>query len=514
MSFRKPALISVLFSLGFGGFMTALALKGIPAKNHASYAVLAVDASYPDRRIGNMLPPDLAGGYISESTQWVFLDDFGTLKRIPLDEYPDRLEEFDPRNDGYGKKLRSFFVRDGKRLFFIPLAGGSIENRIKRPGFDKPDWGTIPVSDNWINKKQVERFEASLAASLGSIPFSIEFIGYEQPLLCYFLLFILASLGALILSDIPWFTATQLPVLGALVFAGPAGLALGAALIGLSGVLMALIRQLCACRWDGQGMKYPFVAPVLGSLLCMILLGLWVGMFWDMPGVFGYTGEGMLGLADQNTLEELGIPALLCVSCLLLLALWTESNRGRSQVYLLTSANRRAGNGTVIPFALVSLMALYIPSIMGIQAYHAPGPAADPRYFIDPADYKRHLAFQRSFSFIPLGLSRSDEDSRLGYARYRLGEDGLIAGSGEYASMYPLDENREIPPFPLEDLIAFLRDFKYTGPKNTGHIPAIPMMGLVPVLVVLGVYSMALFQVTQQGKHKHLLVYHDKRIAA
>ena len=492
----------MLFSFGFGGFMTALVLKGISAKNHARYAVLTVDASYPDRRIGNMLPPDLAEGYISESTQWVFLDDFGTLKRISLDEYPDRLEDFDPRNDGYGEKLRSFFVRDGKRLFFIPLA------------FDNPDWGTIPVSDNWINKKQVERFEASLAASLGSIHFSIEFIGYEQPLLCYFLLFILASLGALILSDTPWFTATLLPVLGALVFAGPAGLALGAALIGLSGVLMALIRQLCAYRWDGQGMKYLFIAPVLGSLLCMIVLGLWVGMFWDMPGVFGYTGEGMLGLADQNTLEGLGFPALLCVSCLLLLALWTESNRGRSQVYLLTAANRRASNGTVIPFALVSLMALYIPSMMGIQAYHAPGPVADPRYFIDPADYKRHLAFQESFSFIPLGLSRSDEDSRLGYARYRLGEDGLIAGSGEHTSMYPLDENREIPPFPLEDLIAFLRDFKYTGPKNTSHIPGIPMMGLVPILVVLGVYSMALFQVTQQGKHKHLLVYHDKRIAA
>ena len=48
------------FSLGFGGFMAALALKTIPAKNLDGYAALAVDAAYPDRFIGGLLPPDIA----------------------------------------------------------------------------------------------------------------------------------------------------------------------------------------------------------------------------------------------------------------------------------------------------------------------------------------------------------------------------------------------------------------------------------------------------------------------
>ncbi|MDR2535594.1 MAG: hypothetical protein LBD29_06130 [Treponema sp.] len=491
MSFRKSLLISAFFSLGFTAFMVALVIKNIPMKIQEGYAALAVDASYPDRLIGDGISQALAKAYLSESTQWVFLDDFGTLEQIPLDKYEDRLEDFDPRNDGYGEKLRAFFVRDGKRLFFIPFSG--------------PSWRGLSVSDNWINKKQTQQFEASLSADLGDIPFSIIFLGYEQPLLYYFLLFVLASIGALILSNAPLFTATILPVLGVLVWTGPGGLALGTGLIGGSHILMTLIRQL----WS-RSMNRAVFAFGLGSLLCLISLGLWTALFWNIPGVFSPDREGMPGLTDRNTLIQIGIPAALGVFCLLALAFWTESNRTPPAVYLLASSHKRASSGVILPFALVSLTAL---SPLIERTYHAPGPLADPRCFVNAEDYTKHLDFQRSFSFIPLRLSNADEQNKLSYTQYVLGEDGLITQSAELGSEDYYYKKAEIPLFPLEDLIAFLRDFKHTDTQDTGLVFMIIMKVLIPVLLVLGEYMM-IVQIRPQREKKTFLVYNDKRIAA
>ena len=80
------------------------------------WAVLILDEAHEDRRIRESLAG--IGAFISESSQNIFIDDFGSVKKIPLDSYYDEIEAFDPRNDGYAEKLSAFFVRDGKRLFF------------------------------------------------------------------------------------------------------------------------------------------------------------------------------------------------------------------------------------------------------------------------------------------------------------------------------------------------------------------------------------------------------------
>lgn len=433
--------------------------KSIPLIHEPVYAAIAADAAYPDRLIRDRLP----AGALSESTQWVFLDDFGRLERIPLDEYDDRLEDFDPRNDGYAEKLRSFFVRGGKRLFFIPLAG------------------TRAVSDTWLNRKQAEELTRSLEASLGDIPFSIELLGREQPLLWYFFLFGMASLGALALSDTPLVTAILLPVLGALVCAGPFGLVLSTALLGLSGIGVFLIRQ-----WDGLAVKAGF--------LSIVLLGLWIDLFRDIPGIAALPGEGMLGLADRKALADIGVPALVCVFCLLLLGGITESKRIKEA--LPSFRGRSIRNGSVVPFAVVSFMALYAP--IG-PVYHEP----EPYRSLDAADYERHLAFQRSFSFTPLSHERTGE-----YRRYRLGEDGLISG----VSPYPQDE-AEIPPFPLETLIAFFNDFKHTDMRKSKPDLALIIPSLSLLLLTPG-ECMIRFQTAPQRKKKQSAVYHEKRMAA
>lgn len=453
--------------------MAALALKTVPARNLDAYAVLAVDAALPDRAIGDLisrLPSDLASGYISESTQWVFLDNFGSLEQVALDSCAERLEDFDPRNDGYGEKLRAFFVRGGKRLFFIPLPAERLDTPAAKFGIrTPPDLGRIPVSDTWANRKRFAALERGLGASLGAVPFSLEFLVIERPLACYLLLFALAASGAVILSDSPRVTAALLPVLGPLALAGPPGFAVGAALLGLlPGAVAALCRE---ARADSYG----------SGVLYAVTLCLWFGMFWNTPGVFSAAGAGMLGRADRAALTLLGISAALCVSALLLLGARSESKRGPRRTALPCTLG-------AVPFVLVSLMALYIPSVKNEATEGGGAGATDSRYFVDAAEYESHLAFQSSFSFVPLGtVSPADRSARAGYARYRLGEDGLIADADRDALPAPQGENPAAPPFPLAGLIAFLTDFKYTAgtPPYGGTGPVNPLLALLAVMLLV-----------------------------
>ena len=110
-------------------------------------------------------------------------------------------------------------------------------------------------------------------------------------------------------------------------------------------------------------------------------------------------------------------------------------------------------------------------------------------------------------------MSYADEQNRLRYTQYVLGEDGLITQSAERGSEDCRHKKSEIPRFPLEDLIAFLRDFKHTDPQDTGLVFMIIMKGLIPVLLVLGEY-MIIVQLRPQREKKTFLVYNEKRIAA
>ncbi|MCL2473083.1 MAG: hypothetical protein FWF26_05325, partial [Treponema sp.] len=89
--------------------------------NSEGFAVLSLDESQNDREIQELLYSKGIKDFFSESTQVVPVDDFGSLKMVPLDSFRNEIEKFDPRDDGYAQKLSSFFVRDGKRFFFLPL---------------------------------------------------------------------------------------------------------------------------------------------------------------------------------------------------------------------------------------------------------------------------------------------------------------------------------------------------------------------------------------------------------
>jgi len=158
------------------------------------------DADFPHAEIINIF----GGKPVSESTQWVVLDNFESLEIIALDKYFSRVFPFDPRNDGYAEKLRDIFVKDGKRFVYIPLAAGN--------------WNSA-----FLNKQ--------IASLLKNIPHSVYYYGIGKPLLFFFIMYASASLCMLIFCLIRKKTHNDnliiialIPVFSSLAFFGASGI--------------------------------------------------------------------------------------------------------------------------------------------------------------------------------------------------------------------------------------------------------------------------------------------------
>lgn len=159
--------------VGSGVFLLVITL--LPDEASEGYAVLRVDAALPDREIGERLTASidnyLSIDFVSESTQWVFLNDFDTILSVSLDEYQEHLGasalQPDPRDDGYAARLHLFFVRSGQRLFFIPFMRPSLLEEL---------------STVWVYRTRSgnAKLEAAIAEGLDGVPFSIEWLGYDR----------------------------------------------------------------------------------------------------------------------------------------------------------------------------------------------------------------------------------------------------------------------------------------------------------------------------------------------
>jgi hypothetical protein len=400
----------------------------MPSEAGTSYAVVSVDASFSDRHIGRMLDSaGLENGYFSESTQWIDIDDFGVLRKIPLDTYREEIEPFDPRDDGFGERLRAFFVRNGKRFFFIPLAGGN------RRGLEK-----------------------AVASVLGDIPFDFEFLGVYRSFFPYLLFLAPVLLGALFLSGSPsGFIFQVFPLLG-FARGGPSALVLA----GFLACFWVLFRDplneiFTASRYlpgfyAGPGFRglreklRPYGLNLVLILVFLFLFGV-VSFIGSLPPLPVWTG--------------LAASWGLC-----LFARTAEAERQKKAVHVrfnpVIMLPGRVKTLPLFPFAAVFgpavLLSLLAPQLFPSLSYSYPKeapPVSDPGFLISPAGYEEHIAFERSFSRRPLG-----SDSRAGgYSHYYLGEDGLIAGEKDEA---PGDGQEEkIPSFPLENLMEFLLQY-------------------------------------------------------
>jgi hypothetical protein len=537
MSLRRSALIAVVIILGCSlitlfaafnltppGFASpGPALRGLAGQGFAGdgFALLTLDAAYPDRAVGERLSGAGINGYISESTVWVFLDDFGELKRIPLDAYDEAVEPFDPRNDGYAEKLRSFFVENGKRRFFLGL----------NDGYSGANAGAT-----------YEQLEGRIAAALGeNAPgenvFTLDAFVTARPgsRLWPLLLFLAASAGALILAlsglGLPrasglfvprsffFLVAALLPVLGALAFSGPGGFACSAALLGCFQSLLPPFRENYSGfqRLRGHRLKFDRIFRInwlLAILFLLVFIGIAVltsihPLLAVLTGAGGFTVFGLF--------------------------LWVESKRGtsarpgtvhrrfepvpiREPVFSFTMLPR-----IVLPFAVASFLALFLP-LLASPAKPAPpftggGLLRDSGLFYRESaslaailtppskeEYEAHFTYQASFSLRPLDASPSDAGRPEGaaYRSYYLGGDGLIAGSRDMADP-AVPEYPGIPPFPLEELASFLeRGGNYTVAGNrAGDVFAAVVLMLLAVPSCFGFFR-------ERRKMRSFLVLNNK----
>jgi hypothetical protein len=388
----------------------------------------------------------------------VFLDDFGELRQIPLDRYGDRLEPFDPRNDGYAERLRSVFVRDGKRFFFIPRKRNLEKNLTAALEAVQPG---LVWSLNDRDRKQPGR----------------------QPLAFNLTLFVAAAITGLFFMRPRRLWLVLFPVLGGLCLRGAPGFALAAILGLLPDLLGEPVRELVFARWKRFSL-YSFRWGLFTLLLVLY---------------------GIVALAGQ-------VPPVLAALTFLVFTLTfffssiTGDHRPFAPVPILRMPVKRLNASKVmLPFALASCLAFLFAGFSGgFEVFKEDAPPADLPPLISAADYRAHAEYQRRFSFVPLGQNGFDEVS---YFHYNIGEDGLIVRAGLFEEGAPEADLSAIPPFPLEALM--YHTTKVDGMRSMGFFK------LLPVLLVL-LLCVPVLSGGRQGKKKRPAIYNDrsKRIAA
>ncbi|GHV43609.1 hypothetical protein AGMMS49546_25700 [Spirochaetia bacterium] len=506
--FRKiPLLILIPCSLAAAALLLALGFVFTPPGEagayvftpQAAYAELRTDESAPDREITDALSILSGGQVLSESSQWVFLDDFGELRQIPLDEYDQRLESFDPRNDGYAERVRSFFVRDGKRFFFIPLNRNFKGNR----GFEK-DIGVV-----------LERLQPGLSWSLESRSRS-----RPQPLGLYLVLFVAAAITGLFFVKPRLLGAALFPVLGGLCLRGAPGFALAAILCLLGGLLLEPVRELCYSLGEGKSRSGPRLRQGESrSRLLRNSFGPYRFSWAAFPVLLAL--YGLAAFAGRVPLV-LGTLSFLFFALIFFFFFVAEARRARAgdhipfiPVLILTPSVKKFNFPQfMLPFALASCAALLfsvflggfsgLPGILALSGPEGGVPVTGTPPLIIPAEYQYHVEYQRDFSLLPLGWNGFDEAA---YFHYDVDKDGLIGKARAEAG--PGGTSRGIPPFPLESLMDFLGK-----PDSAAGRRGMGLFELVPVLLVLLLSIPALGGGQGKGKKKRPAIYNDKRIAA
>jgi hypothetical protein len=409
--------------------------------------------------------------YQSESTEGFYIDDFNGLKWLPLDSYREELESFDPRDDGYGEKLKNFFLVEGNRRFFVPLE----------------DTG---------NQRGIAK---NFKVALGDIPFSLEILGNPRPILVYFIMMGCACIVALVLSRDKWLFALEIPILLAFSWAGVSGFILAGFLAGLRGLLREPLGEFFPIKSFGPlgDRLKPYRSNFLMGFFFLILYG---------------------ALIRVNALPlEPGLAGLAALFVLGLFALSDKRRRMKAASHarfmpvpiILKFAKPPAFQPSIMAFAGAAILALAYP------VFFSGPPAKDAAYtnlsnLVLPGDYENHMAFEASFSILPLNRSEPE-----GYFSYKLGDDGLIANAtaGTPTGMQggALQGEVPFPAYPLEKLTGFLLHFDNKAP----YVPGAHLKDWISVfLIMIASFPIRFPKEKQEGKKKKPSLFRDRRIAA
>jgi hypothetical protein len=433
------------------------------------YAVLTVDSSIEDRDLRGILEKSegiFGESPVSESSQWVMLDNFGSLETIPLDTYSSRLFSFDPRNDGYAGKLKSVFVQDDKRFVYMPLNAG-----------------------NWNAALLDKQFQSLL----GDIPFSVEYYGVGTPLFLFFTVYAAASLCVLVICYVKRNThrGTEkvIPLVApfsSLSFFGAPGIASAAVLLGFFLFLREPLDEFVNIRrfFKKDNAQMP-------KLIYKNIVKPYGWYFLFLP-VFA---AALYVLVVFTRLKLLFLIAVFAVS----LALFFFSSR----IMSVTLNNRRRFNPVLIikrrlPDFAFSMFMLPLSAAAFLAVFFTPyvsSPYVSDRKFdaiIDEQDYYAHLIYQATFSTRQLGTSFAD------FSDYIYGEDGLLSPDG-FSGKNPVEILDDFPPFPLKNLMAFFIDVN-NGKRTNNSGGTGGLTEKLPLLVLL-LFIFPLFFVNRKDSY-------------
>jgi len=458
-----PVFLSVLFAVGLWVY-SALKLQTNGVK-HGGYATLVCDDVYSDKEIRSRFDSQGITGLISESDQWFLLDSFDGIEKIPLVEYEDRLLPFDPRNDGYAKKLKSLFVRDGKRFIYIP------------PGTNRQ-----------------ENLGVKIAYALAGLSYSLDYLqppvgrDIRVPLMAF-------CLTACAFFAIPVLrrrlNAGLLPCLIALspLALGMApGFALAALLAGFAALFTeALGRKPPYAGQRERDMPRPFTAKWMLALALIACYGFF-SFFWGLPVLFA-------------------LIVLVSFCCLLLLSIkagggkisikfnvnkLSVRRRRFNPVEIISRRNNIENHSffpVMLPFAVMAIALAFAdfawpqpPSSLSHVVNISPLPTGA----ITEDDFKEHFLFQSAFSLRALGKTYEAGELPV-IAGYELSSNGLLEPAAPV-----IDEELQIPDFPLRDLLRGISSNDVSprpadeGVRDTfaGWLFApLPMIFILPALV-------------------------------
>jgi len=418
------------------------------------YAVLSTDISVDDRKINSLLNEEhyFSGDVISESDQFVVFDNFDSFELIPLDKYFTRVLPFDPRNDGYAEKLKSVFVKDGKRFFYISLKAG-----------------------NWSPSALDKQF----ASLLGDIPFKAEYFGIGRPLFLFFGMYAAAAVCMLIICllmkkyhhgvlDI----IALVPVLFSLAFFGAPGIVCAALFIALFIMLKepvcelvspkSILRNKLKCLKKTKEHRFKlFLKEIIIPYRFYFLITVVFTAAFIMITVFSQLKIFFLLVVFFTA---------LAVFCFSLKLLSLESGKHRKFIPVMI-IKRSIPEFTfpvyMLPFAAAAVLTMFfIPYMSGsyVSNYKFDN-------FIEESDYAEHLAYQSSFSLRPLGKNSADMPV------FFTDSDNLpsvkVTKSGHF------DRYNEFPSFPgkLKHLMHFFHNVNSGEKADTS---ALPEDGLIP----------------------------------
>ena len=436
MSFFRSVLLASLISLLVAIALLFLGFSMGYEEFRSGYAVITTDASVEDRHLRSLLDTSalfFVGEPISESSQWVMLDVFDSLERVPLDTYSSRVFPFDPRNDGYADKIREVFVKDGKRYVYMPIMAGN--------------WDT-----GLLNRK----FDEILI----NIPYTVDYFGLGRPLALFFIVYAAASAILLflcyinrkihrsIVNIIP-----MIPVLSSLCFFGAAG-------IGCAALLFALFIILKEPLGDLVNPPAPLAKDFykrMNQLYKEIIIP--YRYYWFFLPVF-IAGFTVLIIFTQ--LKFLFLLAAIAASfAVFFFSLKIVSFSGvEHKRFNPVTIMKRSFPEYVFPVYILAFVAgafitmFFTPYMSGTYGFNK-------RFdiLVDEQDYNAHILFQASFSTVQMGTSSA------AFPAFIFDKDGLPSVDSRQGGQNI--RLSDYPQFPLKYLMEFFNNVNNGDRLNT-----------------------------------------------